>query len=339
MGVTYLVWKWRAAAGAGDVADVVRAMGADKDHPLVDRYDVTAFLQELRAEVRARGGASFIAEAVSFTGSESNWTVFNCGYEEGARLLPTLIEVAGRHGAVVFSDVRGALVGAVEAAAGSEAALACEAALATVRRRHEEIVRDVLAPAAKGIGFVKRKYWFARTEGDRVCHVIYPLHDWNSTLELTVCLGFGSLLDFMNAHRRYCQEADQENVTQHVCLNLGEVRPGGKALHWRLDGSDEEFATVAADAARTMTELVPMIFERYRDLSSLLPEWVGRKNGRQLIELAAVRWLLGDREGATRLVRDRLELVKEEMRRKYFPPLISEKVDLEFFERFLGSLG
>jgi hypothetical protein len=244
---------------------------------------------------------------------------------------------------VVFSDERGALVGPAEAAAGLEAALAYEAeraaALATVRRRHEEIVRDVLTPAAKGVRFVKRKYWFARKEGDRVCHIIYPLHEWSSTLELTVCLGFGSLLDFMNAHQRYCQEAEQENETLHVRLNLGEVRPGGGKLYWKLDGPDEEFATVAANVARTMTELGPMIFERYRDLSSLLPEWLGREDGWQLIELASVRWLLGDREGARKLVQDRLEFVKEEAKRKYFPPLRSEKVDLEFFLRFLDSLG
>jgi hypothetical protein len=339
MGVTYLVWKWRAAAGAGNVAGVVRALGADEDHPLVGRFDVEAFLKELRAEVRARCGPEFVAEAASFTGSESNWGVINCGYEAGARLLPTLVEVAGKYGAVVFSDARGALVGAAEAAAGLEASLAREAGLATVRRRHEEVVRDVLTPAAKGLGFVTRKYWFARTEGDRVCHILHSFRDWNPALELTVCLGFRSLLDFTNAHRRYCQDAEQENPTLHVRLNLGEVQPGGEALYWKLDGSDEAFATAAADASRAMTELGPMIFERYRDLSSLLPEWAQRKGGWQLIELASVRWLLGDRAEAKRLVRARLEFVKEEVKRKYFPPLISEKVDLEFFERFLDSLG
>jgi hypothetical protein len=343
VGVTYVVWKWRGAAGAGDVAGVVRALGADEDHPLVDRFDVKAFLKELRGAVRARGGLEFVAVGSSFSGSQSNSAVFDCGFEAGARLLPTLVEVAGRYGAVVFSHESGRLVSAAEAAAGLEAVLAYEAdraaALSTIRRRHEEVVRDVLTPAAKGVGFVKRKYWFERKEGDRVCHITYPLREWNSTLELTVCLGFRSLLDFMNAHQRYCQEAEQKNPTLDVRVNLGEVRPGGGRLVWKLDGSEEEFAIVRADVARSMTELGPMIFERYRDLSSLLVEWAGRADGWELIELAAVRWLLGDREGAKGVVRDRLAFVREEVKRRYFPPLISEKVDLEFFERFLDSLG
>lgn len=94
---------------------------------------------------------------------------------------------------------------------------------------------------------------------------------------------------------------------------------------------------MAANAARTMTELGPMIFERYCNLSSLSREWSAREDGRQLIELASVRWLLGDRDRARKLVQDRLAFVKE-VKRKYFPPLRSEKVDSEFFLRFLDSL-
>lgn len=67
MGVTYLVWKWRAAANAGDVAEVVRSIGEDEDHPLAGRFDVKAFLKELGGEgsnparaIVCGGGAKFL---------------------------------------------------------------------------------------------------------------------------------------------------------------------------------------------------------------------------------------------------------------------------------------
>lgn len=75
---------------------------------------------------------------------------------------------------MVFSDERGALVGGADAAAGLEAALAYEAeratALTSIRRRHAAIVDNLLVPVAKGVGFVKRKYWFARKEESRLPH-------------------------------------------------------------------------------------------------------------------------------------------------------------------------
>jgi hypothetical protein len=338
MGVNLVCWKWKDDfVGTGDgslISDVVRAFVTDVSHAAVDRFDVHLFEQALREEARGVTESELILSVSDFTGDSANCVMIEAGYDEAQRLLPSILRAAEKHGVVVYSDAEDRIVSMSDAMAGLASAERRDSDIAPCRDKFQAILKRHVAPAVARLEFKRRGKGFARVDADRVIGIFPIFEDWSRAMRIDASIGSLSLAQFLDDYRRFCQEPPlQQNVPTLALWNIGKLRAsGGGNLLWKLN-TEHDADAIGAHAASTMIELIGILSGRYPDLRSLADACGEGRDA--TIELASIHWLLGESEQAMRLVTDRLAVLEELIRTRYFPPDKGERVDLQFFKEFL----
>lgn len=108
----------------GMLGAVYSSIGDDRSHPAMARFDVAAFIAELAtkypvidandpsdAALSDPRGEPPLYDVGDFTGEAANWVTFDIAYSQVAAASSNIVDVALRHGLLVYDPERGVVWG------------------------------------------------------------------------------------------------------------------------------------------------------------------------------------------------------------------------------------
>jgi hypothetical protein len=114
MSCDFAVWKRSPATKTAMVKEVHDAIGQDRSHPAMARFDPKNFESCLRSEFAAElmdGLLPFEFESCDFTGETGNWFNVHLGYGKLAEHTKLLVHAAVECGLMVYDPQRGVVYG------------------------------------------------------------------------------------------------------------------------------------------------------------------------------------------------------------------------------------
>jgi hypothetical protein len=194
---------------------------------------------------------------------------------------------------------------------------------------YDRILMERITPAMVAMGFRPRgkgrqtKTFFHREESDRICQVSFA-GDRLDLIVLTVT--FPPLAELLNQYRVSCGEQPLGRDGWSHLWDQVRLTP---MPHPPDEASAQQQTRTIEKSIREHFASQPATLEELAKLWSPTPEY-------RTVQLAGIYWLLGEQEKAKELLQTQKQRLNEILKTKVHPPSHAQRIEIEFFERFLG---
>jgi hypothetical protein len=270
MGTSLAIWKWERRGTDAQALRIYNAIGGNrKTIERLQPFDAKDLQGTIRRRFRDGRVATF---EISPGGTKRYpWLHLTASFASAYLALPKLVRLLKPLGLTLFIADEGRIVDAAlakEYATEAMRQLGLEAKRGhESRRRHDQLVRRYFVPAARKLGFVRRKperkgcpVPFVREENDRRC-VLRIVQAWDDDLELHAEITYLQLLKGRKPRGRFA----------HLDEPLATPHPPHRTMSWSTS-PELDLAKVGKSLATFVTRYAWRYFDYYKTVEDYMAE-------------------------------------------------------------------